>query len=59
MAQLAINGGTPAVSRRLGKPWPIFGDLERQLLAEVLESGKWWRGAYDDQADSSFQAVPP
>ncbi len=49
MAQLALLGGPKAVQRQLGKPWPIFGDLERKLLLEVLESGKWWRGAYSEE----------
>jgi len=52
MAELAINGGTPAVTQPLGKRWPIWGEEEQRLLMEVLESGKWWRGAYDDQAQS-------
>jgi len=32
--------------------WPIFGDEERRALLEVLDSGKWWRGAYKDQSKS-------
>ncbi len=48
MANLAIAGGPRTVNRSLGKPWPIFDDRERQLLLEVLESGKWWRGAYSE-----------
>ena len=52
MANLAINGGTPAVAQPLGKRWPIWGDEERRQLNEVLESGKWWRGGYDDPAQS-------
>jgi len=48
VSQLAVNGGPKTVTRALGRPWPIFGDLERQYLAEVLESGKWWRGAYGE-----------
>jgi dTDP-4-amino-4,6-dideoxygalactose transaminase len=48
MPKLALRGGTPVINRPLGKPWPIFGDLERQYLMEVLESGIWWRGGYTD-----------
>ncbi len=44
MAKLAINGGEKVITRQLGKSWPIFGDMERELLTEVLESGVWWRG---------------
>ena len=51
-AQLAVNGGDPAVQEPLGKPWPIFGDLEERLLNEVLTSGKWWRGGYADDGES-------
>lgn len=52
MAQLAVHDGTPVVRAPLGKPWPISGDLERRLLQEVLESGKWFRGGYEDAAES-------
>ena len=52
LRQLAIHGGTPVAQGTLGKQWPIFDDLERRLLNEVLESGKWWRGGYDDPAAS-------
>jgi dTDP-4-amino-4,6-dideoxygalactose transaminase len=44
--QLAIHGGTPVTTARLGHPWPIWGDEERQLLSEVLESGRWSRTNY-------------
>lgn len=54
MSELAIKGGAPVVNRPLGKPWPIYGDLERQYLNEVLESGIWWRGGWsDDQIEKS------
>jgi dTDP-4-amino-4,6-dideoxygalactose transaminase len=49
MGSLAINGGTPVITRPLGRPWPIHGDLERQYLGEVLDSGVWWRGGYSDE----------
>src|SRR5919199_1666349 len=52
MANLAINGGTPAVAQPLGKRWPIWGDEERRQLNDVLDSGKWWRGGYDDPSQS-------
>ena len=52
MAELALQGGDPAVKQPLGKKWPIWGDTERQLLNEVLDSGKWWRGGYDNPAES-------
>ncbi|MDI9582697.1 MAG: DegT/DnrJ/EryC1/StrS family aminotransferase [Acidobacteriota bacterium] len=52
MPNLAINGGPKTIDRPIGKQWPIYGDEERQALTEVLESGKWWRGAYQDSAES-------
>jgi dTDP-4-amino-4,6-dideoxygalactose transaminase len=52
MAALAINGGPKTVSEPLGSPWPIWDDTERRLISEVLESGKWWRGAYEDPSQS-------
>jgi dTDP-4-amino-4,6-dideoxygalactose transaminase len=52
MAKLAINGGPPVVPGRLGSEWPKWDDEERRLLGEVLESGKWWRGAYENESDS-------
>jgi dTDP-4-amino-4,6-dideoxygalactose transaminase len=47
---LAIGGGAPLVQRKLGVTWPMWGDEERRLLSEALESGKWWRGAHEDPA---------
>ena len=49
---LAVQGGTPAVAQPLGTRWPIHGDEERRRLDEVLSSGKWWRGGYENPADS-------
>ncbi len=46
MTQLALHGGPPAISRPIGRPWPIWDQAERSGLGDVLESGKWWRGAY-------------
>ncbi len=39
MAQLAMHGGTPAVSRDLAVRWPVIGAVERQAALEVLDSG--------------------
>lgn len=52
MPNLAINGGPKAIDRPLGLTWPQFGDEERRALNEVLESRKWWRGAYSEAAES-------
>lgn len=40
MTKLAIDGGTPVRTRPFPE-WPVFGDAERKLLLEVLDSGKW------------------
>ena len=50
--RLALQGGAPAVTHRLGSSWPVWADAERRLLMEVLESGQWWRGSYADAAQS-------
>ncbi|MCY4537867.1 MAG: DegT/DnrJ/EryC1/StrS family aminotransferase [Chloroflexi bacterium] len=42
MPKLAIRGGTPAKSKSF-PDWPIYDDLEREALNEVLESRDWWR----------------
>lgn len=52
MSKLAINGGTKAIDRPIGKPWPQFGEEERDALNQVLESGIWWRGGYQDSKAS-------
>lgn len=52
MPTLAINGGPKTIDRPIGKPWPEFGDEERQALNAVLESRIWWRGGYAEATDS-------
>ncbi|MCD6325136.1 DegT/DnrJ/EryC1/StrS family aminotransferase [Candidatus Bathyarchaeota archaeon] len=52
MSKLAIEGGTPVAPGGLRRNWPIFSDEEKKALLEVLESGRWWRGAYEDQSES-------
>lgn len=42
MPKLAILGGAPAKTKAF-PVWPIFDELERQALNEVLESRVWWR----------------
>lgn len=42
MPRLAIHGGPPAKSKAF-PDWPIYDDLERAALNEVLESRDWWR----------------
>ena len=41
--KLAILGGRP-IRKRPFPPWPIHGKREKELLLEVLESGRWWYG---------------
>lgn len=52
MGKLAIKGGNPVAPGGLRANWPIFSDEEKKALLEVLESGKWWRGAYRDSSES-------
>lgn len=52
MPKLAINGGKPVFPDGLKIKWPIFDDEEREVLLEVLGSGKWWRGAYKVSSES-------
>jgi dTDP-4-amino-4,6-dideoxygalactose transaminase len=52
VAALALHGGRKAIQHPLGQPWPVRDESERRLLEEVLDSGKWWRGAYAEQGDS-------
>jgi dTDP-4-amino-4,6-dideoxygalactose transaminase len=40
MSKLAILGGDPVRTAPFPQ-WPVFGELEEQLLLEVLRSGKW------------------
>jgi len=42
MPKLAIQGGSPAKTKPF-PDWPIYDDLEREALNEVLESRDWWR----------------
>ena len=42
MPKLAIQGGSSAKSKPF-PDWPIYDDLERDALNEVLESRAWWR----------------
>jgi dTDP-4-amino-4,6-dideoxygalactose transaminase len=37
--KLAIDGGQPVLQRKDYKNWPIIGEHERKLIAEVLDSG--------------------
>jgi len=41
MAELAINGGTPAATDWVPTKWPIFDDKEKEALIDTLESGSW------------------
>lgn len=43
MAILAIDGGKP-VRNKPFPSWPVHGAREKQLLNEILDSGKWWYG---------------
>lgn len=53
MASLAINGGSKAIQRPIGKGWPIYDEKEEKALIEVLHSGLWWRGGYREDGKGS------
>src|SRR5687768_10880033 len=53
---LALHGGDPVVAGRLGLKWPVRDETEKALLAEVVDSGKWWRGAYGEGEESKVGA---
>jgi len=52
MPQLAALGGPRTVEGSLEAPWPISGELEEQLLLEVLHSGRWNRASGNELAAS-------
>ena len=52
MAKLAINGGEKAITRDLGKQWPIWDEREEQAVLKVVRSGVWWRGGFQEPKDS-------
>lgn len=39
--KLAIDGGVPVRQGGWKARWPVFDDLERKMIMEVLESGNW------------------
>lgn len=41
---LALLGGEPAIKVPL-PDWPQYGEVERELLEDVLTSGSWWRAS--------------
>ena len=55
MASLALMGGKRLVEERLGKRWPIIEDLDRKLVAETLDSGKWFRHSPEKSQSKVFQ----
>ncbi|MBP1990224.1 DegT/DnrJ/EryC1/StrS family aminotransferase [Paenibacillus eucommiae] len=38
--ELAINGGSPVRTREFAR-WPVFDELEQQIVLRALQSGKW------------------
>ena len=45
MAQLALLGGPKSVTTAF-PTWPEHGESDRQAVADVVESGKWWMYDY-------------
>lgn len=42
MGELALNGGAKT-KKKAFPAWPIYDETEKRALAEVLDSGIWWR----------------
>jgi len=55
MSKLAINGGKK-IREKAFPSWPIFGDVERENLLKVFESGKWWYGEKVKEFEEKFAA---
>jgi dTDP-4-amino-4,6-dideoxygalactose transaminase len=56
----AILGGTPIRAGKEWPRWPIWDERERELLGEVLESGRWSSsngGARAEQLAAAFAAM--
>ncbi len=45
MEKLAMEGGTP-VRKKPFHVWPVWNEKEIEAVTKVVQSGKWWRGAY-------------
>lgn len=56
MEKLAIDGGNPVRTEPF-KRWPIFGELEEQLILQVVRSGKW--GGSGTTVSDQFQPLLP
>lgn len=56
MAKLAIDGGTPVRTKPFS-PWPIFGELEEQLVLQAVRSGKW--GGVGTTVSDEYQPMLP
>lgn len=54
MSSLAIRGG-PSITKGHAFRWPIFDQIEQQLLLEVLHSGRWsYLGPKEAALESEF-----
>lgn len=45
MEKLAVDGGTPVRTEPF-PAWPVWDEREVKAVTDVVQSGKWWRGAY-------------
>ena len=41
MSELAINGGAPVRTKRLGVPWPAYDEREIEAVTDVIRSRQW------------------
>ena len=49
MGKLALSGGTPVVTERLGSEWPVFDERDEHALSDVLQSRAWTRSRFDGE----------
>jgi len=50
----ALLGGKPVRTRGGSKSWPIVTDADEKAVAEVVHSGKWYRGASVAQFETEY-----
>ena len=55
MPKLAINGGEKVRVKPFAG-WPVHGEREKELVNEVLSSGKWWYGEKVHEFEEKYAA---
>lgn len=55
MTKIVIDDRKP-IREKSFPSWPIFGDVERENLLKVFESGKWWYGERVKEFEEKFSS---